>query len=80
MSKLCTRCNGTGEYLGIGMVLVDCNLCQNFSEPTSSTIPLDKVNRKSKAYNDTIKELMRQNAKLTRDDAVKLFNETYDKV
>lgn len=80
MSKLCIRCGGTGQYLGTGMMLQDC-YCDIDEQPTvKKSVALESIDRRSKSYRDAIDNLMKLNPKLTRDGAVKLFNETYDRV
>lgn len=78
----CIRCNDTGMYLGNGMIMTDCNLCDGSSapEPVKVAPALDKINRRSKSYQNAIKELMEINPEMSRDDAVKLFDKTYAKV
>lgn len=76
MNKLCCRCNGTGEYLGSGMMTKSCELCAEPPELPS----LDKIDRTTKSYKATIKSLMQADPKLTKSGAVKLFDELYYKV
>jgi len=80
---LCHRCGGTGEYLGMGFMPTDCEICNNSSDecfkPVSAP-PLEKINRRSKEYLTAIKNIMSLNPKMSRNDAIKLFDKTYDKV
>ena len=78
MSKLCIKCGGTGQYLGTGMMLIYCDCDDAVAEKKAPS--LDKIDRKSAAYQKAIKNLMKTDPKLTREKAIKLFNETYNKV
>lgn len=77
----CSRCAGTGEIVGNGMMLIDCVDCFGSGDKTAPRVeePV-KIDRKSKAYKDAIKEIMDLNPDLSREDAIKMFEETYDKV
>lgn len=72
----CSRCGGTGEIYGNGMIMIDCSTCEGYGsyEPKEKTI-----DKKSKAYKDAIKELMVVNPEMTRAEAIKLFEDTYNK-
>ncbi len=78
----CYRCNDTGTYMGNGMMMTDCELCSEIvsEKPVKEVPAIDKINRRSKAYQTAIKELMDINPEMSRDDAVKLFDKTYAKV
>lgn len=81
MADLCYRCNGSGMYLGNGMIMTKCTLCTEYDmDKKKSTLTLDKVDRRSKSYKKTIDDLMYLNPELSREDAVKLFDETFDKI
>lgn len=81
MTELCCRCQGSGMYLGNGMIMTECNLCGDNAQETKISPPsLDKIDRRSKSYKKTIDDLMGLNPKLSRDEAVKLFDETYEKI
>ncbi len=81
MAELCCRCQGSGMYLGNGMIMTECNICGDFTpEKKTAPVTLDKVDRRSKSYKKTIDDLMGLNPKLSREDAVKLFDETYEKI
>ena len=81
MTEICYRCQGNGKYLGNGMMMKDCDLCgDNAPAAKVSPVTLDKVDRRSKSYKKTIDDLMELNPKLSREDAVKLFDETYEKI
>lgn len=74
---LCYRCGGTGRYLGNGMMMTDCTLCEDGKVIEKSD---PKVDRKSKSYQTAIKEIMAINPEITRAEAVKMFDKAYDKV
>ena len=80
MTDLCYRCQGSGMYLGNGMIMTECNLCNGHSPQKVSAPTLDKVDRRSKSYKKTIDDLMDLNPELSREDVVKLFDETFDKI
>jgi hypothetical protein len=68
-------------YLGNGMIMTECNICGDNAPITKVSPPsLDKIDRRSKSYKKTIDDLMELNKKLSREDAVKLFDETYEKI
>lgn len=73
---LCVRCSGTGKYRDHGFMIVDCTLCD---EDSTSEIPLAKINRKSASYKKAIKDIMAINPDISREDAVKMFDEAYVK-
>ena len=76
--SLCIRCGGTGKYLGNGMMMTDCTLCDEDNEVAKSqTTP--KIDRKSKSYQSAIKDIMALNPTITRQEAVKMFDKAYDK-
>lgn len=79
MSKLCIRCNGTGTYLGNGFMLTDCELCNNSDHEINEAPSLDKIDRKSKSYQKAIKDIMAINPNISRQEAVKMFDEAYIK-
>ncbi len=75
---LCIRCGGSGRYLGNGMMMTDCTLCDedNEVEKPQST---PKIDRKSKSYQTAIKDIMALNPTITRQEAVKMFDKAYHK-
>lgn len=75
---LCYRCQGTGQYLGNGMILTDCNLCNG--DGKSVIIASPKIDRKSSSYKKAIKDIMSINPSISREEAVKMFDQEYDKV
>lgn len=74
---LCHRCGGTGKYLGNGMMMTDCTLCDD-GKVIAKTSP--KIDRKSKSYQTAIKDIMAINPTISRAEAVKMFDKAYDKV
>lgn len=76
--KLCQKCNGTGRYLGIGFITIDCKVCDDGCAENDAP-ELDKIDRKSKSYQEAIKDIMAINPKITRKEAVKMFDEAYAK-
>lgn len=77
MTDLCFRCGGSKMYMGNGMIMTPCTLC---SDKKEFVVTLDKVDRRSKSYKKTIDDLMELHPKMTRDEAVKLFDKTYENV
>lgn len=76
----CTRCAGSGEILGNGMIMDVCTTCDGhgYYDPTEkAAVPIDK---KSPSYKDAIRDIKKLNPKLTRKDAEKIFEETYNQV
>jgi len=71
----CSRCGGTGEIYGNGMIKIDCSTCEGDGNYESKE---KKIDKKSKAYKDAIKELMASDPDLSREKAVKLFEDTYN--
>lgn len=77
----CGRCGGTGEIRGNGMIMIDCSQCYGTGDYVPSSEPeMKNINKKSKVYQDAIKEIMGLNPKITRSQAAKMFEETYNKV
>jgi len=78
---LCIRCGGSGKYLGNGMMMTDCNLCDEDNNEVSENKPkiTPKIDRKSKSYQAAIKDIMALNPTITRPEAVKMFDEAYHK-
>jgi hypothetical protein len=80
MADICIRCHGKGTYLGLGMITVDCNICNGEEDDTSVEVPaLDKINRNSKSYQKAIKDIMNINPDISRKEAIKMFDEAYVK-
>ena len=74
---ICTKCYGTGEYLGNGFILTDCD-CDKISKE-KSTSSLKDVDRISKSYNNAISDIMSINKYISREQAGKMFDEAYVK-
>lgn len=82
----CGKCIGTGRFLGNGMQMIDCPDCDGYGKisssdaaiynESSSIAPIDK---RSKLYKDSIKEIMSTNPSIKRNDAEKLFDNAYAK-
>ncbi len=79
MADVCFRCGGTGKFMGLGMIKVDCTLCDDDNMSVKASTALDKIDRKSASYKKAIKDIMAINPDITRDAAVKLFEQAYDK-
>ncbi len=78
----CNKCNSTGEYLGTGMMLVECDLC-NAPEEEVSVIKapaVEKIDRTTASYKEAINSIMKMHPKMKRSDAIKLFDKTYKEV
>jgi len=76
--SLCIRCGGTGKYLGNGMMMTECTLCDEDNVDEKPTIT-PKIDRKSKSYQTAIKDIMALNPTITRQEAVKMFDKAYHK-
>ena len=70
---ICYKCGGTGQYLGNGMMLTDCDACDK-DKPAKPK----EIDRKSKSYKKAIKEIMDINPKITYEEAVKMFDKAYE--
>jgi hypothetical protein len=90
MSKICIKCNGTGEYRGQGFMMADCDLCYDGYIEDDESIYIDKctsaprstsnfIDRRSKEYKKAIIELQEINPGMPRDEVVKMFDEIYNK-
>jgi hypothetical protein len=75
---LCIRCGGSGKYFGNGMIMTDCNLCDE-DGPIEQKKELPKIDRKSKSYKTAIKDIMALNPTITKQEAVNMFDEAYSK-
>lgn len=81
---LCYRCGGSGRYMGNGMMMTDCDLCDDSGTPIKDDKPKEKaslamVNRKGKSYQAAIKDIMSLNPDISRTEAAKMFDEAFDK-
>ncbi|CEG60941.1 hypothetical protein [Legionella micdadei] len=81
---LCYRCKGTGKYFGNGMIQTDCDKCDGYgnswSENDSDNLSHRSIDKRSKAYKDAIKDIMKLDPKISRQEAEKMFQKTYDKI
>jgi hypothetical protein len=79
---LCIKCGGSGLYMGQGMILDTCKCDDvrpiNIAPKNNVAVAIDKIDKRSKSYKSAINDLM-QSSNLNRDDAIKLFDETYNK-
>lgn len=71
----CYRCNGTGKYMGNGMMMTDCTLCDE--DNVIKKPSLDDVDRTSKSYKKAIKEIMQINDNISKEEAIKMFDDAY---
>ncbi len=78
MNEICIRCNGQGTYRGMGFMQTDCELCNDDYLPKAAP-SLDKIDRRSKSYQKAINDIMAINKDISRDDAVKMFDDAYNK-
>ncbi len=76
---ICIKCYDTGEYLGQGMMMAVCDVCYPPKKATPHSIPKEEIDRKSDSYKTAIKEIMDLNPSITKKQAVKMFDEAYDK-
>lgn len=80
MTELCIRCGGSGMYMGNGMIMTECNLCKGDNQVVKKKFPpLEKIDRRSKSYNNAINDIMRTSS-ISRAEAINVFDETYDKI
>jgi hypothetical protein len=87
----CTKCNATGQYLGNGMQMTDCEVCDGtgtvrLTDKFVGSIliddPLNKlaaIDKRSRLYKDSIKEIMSTNSNMSRTDAERMFDKAYAK-
>jgi hypothetical protein len=82
----CIRCCGTGKYLGNGFIMTTCTLCDEDGfmipidkENLNESKPQIKLDRRSESYRKAIKDIMVASPTLTRQEAIKLFDEAYSK-
>jgi hypothetical protein len=79
----CTRCNGTGKYMGNGMIMANCYLCDDegdMVETNAVVSEIDQIDRKSESYKKAIKDIRAVNPGISKKEAVKMFNDAYQKV
>lgn len=70
----CNRCFGTGQYLGMGMILTDCD-CDEVMGTQSKPV----LDRRSRAYKESIAKLMSE-ANMSKSEAERLFAEQYNEL
>lgn len=75
--KLCIRCNGTKRYLGNGMIMTDCDLCDDSS--LGETVVAPPIDKRSSTYRAAIKDIMAINPKISKTEAEKIFDKEYHK-
>lgn len=49
--KTCRRCNNTREYLGLGFVVVKCDLCATYEDAISQIMSADNKLTRNDAIN-----------------------------
>ncbi len=79
MRDICIRCHGKGTYKGIGMITVDCNLCEDgymINPIVHDKLPT--IDKRSAYYKKAIKEIMDLNPEITKDEAASMFEESYN--
>jgi hypothetical protein len=82
----CKKCGGSGKFLGNGMITMNCRECSNKKHVDSSISKLEdnnskfKIDKKSKAYVEAIRDIMTLNPEISRREAAKIFSETFDKL
>jgi hypothetical protein len=82
--RICHRCNGTKKYLASGMIQTTCYECDdNGKLPTPANhgdLPAPPfIDRRSQSYKKAITDIMALNPKISREDAVKIFDKEYAK-
>jgi len=81
MKELCYRCGGSGKYLGNGMMLTECMLCDGDGKINKIELPaIDKIDKRSKSYRKAIEDLQALHPKMSKDEVEDLFEETYDNI
>lgn len=83
----CTKCNGTGQYLGNGMQMTDCSNCDGYgklnpdklSTAINVTPKVTLLDKRSRHYRDAVKDIMVANPEISRDEAMELFDKAYAK-
>ena len=72
----CKLCHGYGTYT-LGFMITECRKCTQ--DETFDAPALDKINRRSKSYQTAIKDIMEIHPEISRKEAVKMFDEAYEK-
>jgi len=67
--------------MGNGMIMANCHLCDDEGDiiPNKSVPKLDAIDRKSESYKTAIKDIMDINPGIKKKDAVKMFDDAYEK-
>lgn len=81
---ICLRCSGSGQVLGNGLIIDDCKNCRGsgyVNDTINSTTNLStcdiRIDKRSKAYRDAIKDLQKSSPELSLEQANKLFEKTF---
>lgn len=81
---LCSRCYGSGEIMGQGMMFQDCSCL--YAEEVQNDLPKNQcqpksiqIDKRSKEYREALAKLMQEN-KMNREDAAALFEEEFNKI
>ncbi len=78
---ICTRCAGSGLKRTNGNMFEDCKDCNKTGKIADKAIKtVTVIDKRSKEYKTAINEIMALNDKISRDEAVKIFDETVDNV
>jgi hypothetical protein len=80
----CHKCTGTKKYLGNGMIVMDCDYCNadgKIPVPANhgDLEPKPFIDRRSQSYKVAITDIMALNPKISREEAVKIFDKEYAK-
>lgn len=79
-SKRCPVCVGGGEIMGGGMIMKDCPNCDGYGTlDITKPVTVVVADKRSKSYRDAITKIMDLH-KVDRDEAVKIFDEEFDKL
>ena len=74
----CSRCAGSGQYMGSGMIIMDC-YCEEFDEiPVKPKQPV-QIDKRSKSYREAIEKIM-NTYDVNRAEAVRVFESEFDKI
>lgn len=76
--KVCNKCYGTKLCMDSGMMMVNCDACDDLIEEIDGSISV--IDKRSKEYRDAIKKIMDLDPSMTKSSAIELFNETYKKL
>ncbi len=79
----CSRCVGSGEIMGGGMMMMDCNACDGAGKiddaPVERVAPVVKIDRRSSTYKEAIKKIMDLHG-CSSTKAVEIFDEEFSKL